>query len=434
MKAKICTQLSALTLLLSMSSPVFADMVKTNSDNVISGKMLTFKDGICVFKSNYGAILNIPTFDISALATDNIGKITLVSGEIVHGKLLIDDDNTLLVSSSLGSSPISIASIISINRQLPKKKTTQTLESIEYGEEEKQAPPLDFITGSTVLLGEGDHQIEFGFDYRQNRDHYALPSVGYFENHSYTARMVRFDTTLRSGWANGIETFVSIPITVTKIEQVSSNEFVRDISDTRLADINLGVQYLLVNESAEIPAITFSTIMSVPTGKKKFYNTLDDWKDPLNNSTGHWGLTTGLSFVRTTDPAIIFGGFNISYSFDEKFDGVENKVIDLGDGNFELVTTSGFDIEPGIGISSYFGVGYALNDRLSVGSRFSHSYYADMKVNGETIHGSSSEAMDLSLSMSYRLTKTMVITPQVTFSLNNDAGAPSLSLRLSRAL
>lgn len=415
MELKEYSKLTIFILFLLFTPLSLSDSIRTIDKNYFSGKLLTFQNEICVFKSKYGSIIRVPKKDIVSLSINQNSKISLTSGEVLFGTLeILDNHEIIFVSSKLGRSRLNIKSISEIVRDFSKPDELSSLQTRTFGEEEKQAPPMNFLVGSTVLLNEGSHQLEFGIDYRQNRDLYPLPAAGNFENHSYTARMARLDTTLRSGWSNNIETFISIPITYTYIEQVSSNKYVRDTDDTRLGDVSFGLQYQLTHESYQSTGITFSTALTAPTGKKKYYDLTNDWKSPLNNGQGHWGIATGLSFLRNTDPAILFGGFNINYSFDKRIDG--------------------YDIKPGWGVSSYFGIGFALNELLSLGSRLSHSYYSNFDVNGVEIQGSSSEAIDLSLSSSFRVSKKTIITPQVTFSLNDDAGAPILSLRFNRSM
>jgi hypothetical protein len=381
--------------------------------DTINGEIITYQEGLCVFRSNYGAPFSIPIEKIVSISTDKKVKISTRAGEVIVGQLAISEANKSLLSTAYGQAELSTSDIIKITPAFENaSESGEHKDADAYGERTKAKPPLEFLSGSAVLLDEGVNQIELGLDYRRNRENYPLPSVGPFENYSYTARLLRLDSTWRRGWANGIESFVTVPFTYTYIEQVSSNEYVRDTDEWAFGDISVGLQYELVNESASSPAIALSASISAPTGKKKYYSATDDWKDPLNNSQGHWQTMLGLSMVRTTDPAILFSGINVFYS--------------------RPATIDGYDVEPGLGFSGYFGVGLSVNERLSLGTRFSYSYFADSKVDGQEIHGSDSEGMDLTFSASFRPQDKWVLTPEVTFSLNSDAGAPSLALRLNR--
>jgi hypothetical protein len=396
------------------SETIFADTLYLKNKDVFSGKLLTYQNKICVFKTNHDAVLKIDTADIEKIFTDSPYEITFSNEEKVIGKLEEGKNKEVVLKSGFGESVIDINSVAKMVRYFKKNtdSTTESLSNESFGEEVKKQPPLEFLTGSTILLSPGQYQMDFGFDYRQNRDYYPLPMDGYFENHSYSARMLRFDTALRAGLFEGVEGWIALPFSYTYIEQVSSNAYVRDREEWNIADVAAGVQFQLVNETSQIPAISFSLTVSSPTGKKRYYDSENDWKDPLNNGSGHWMVSPGLSFVRTLDPAIIFGGINYDYSFKENIDG--------------------YKIEPGWGFSTYYGIGFALNDSLSLGTRFSYSYSSNMNADDVEVHGSDKDAMDISFSASYRFSENWIATPQITYSLNSDAGASILSLRLNR--
>ncbi len=391
-------------------SSAYADTVHLRNGDTISGTLLSFQNGICVFKTKYDAAIKINVSDIHSISTDTTYLVTLNNGEVVKGRIETKDEKSIIVSKSLGNVDLDFQAISRIIRASDVELVTDMEKSI--GKDADKTPPLEFLTGSTVLLAPGQYQFEMGLDYRQNRDFYPIPNDGYFQNHSYSARMLRFDSTLRAGISEGIETFISIPFTYTYIEQVSSNAWVRDTYEWDVADVSTGIQYQLVEESNLYPAISASLSISAPTGKKHYYTFEDDWLDPLNNGSGHWVVSPGLSFARTTDPAIIYGGFSYSYSVKEDIDG--------------------YLVEPGWGASIYYGIGFALNDSLSIGSRFVYSYTSTMNVDDVKVQGSDKDAMDVAFSASYRFSESWVLTPQLVFSLNDDAGTSFISFRLNR--
>jgi len=388
---------------------VYADTIRLKNSDTISGSLLSFQDGICVFKTNYDAAIKINVSDIDSISTDTAYLVTLSNDEVVKGRIETKNGKSFIASESLGIVDLDLQAISKIVRASDVQRTA-TEKSI--GRDAEKSPPLEFLTGSTVLLAPGQYQFEMGMDYRQNREFYPIPNDGYFEYHSFSARMLRFDSTLRAGISGGFETFISLPFTYTYIEQVSSNAWVRDTYEWNIADVSAGVQYQLIEESNLYPAISASLSVSAPTGEKRYYVFEEDWLDPLNNSSGHWVISPGLSFSRTTDPAIIYGGINYSYSVKDNIDG--------------------YMIEPGWGASIYYGVGFALNDSLSLGSRFVYSYSSTMNVDEVKINGSDKDAMDVAFSASYRFSEDWVITPQLVLSLNDDAGTSFISFRLNR--
>lgn len=195
---------------------------------------------------------------------------------------------------------------------------------------------------------------------------------------------------MRTGLQRHLEAYLSLPLTYSHVQDISGNEFVRKADAWRLADIALGVQYQIVEEDADTPAIALSLDINIPTGQKRYNDVFNSWKDPLNNGSGHWSLTPGIAFVRSTDPAILFGGVGYQYSFARTLDG--------------------YHIKPGWVLKGYAGVGFALNERLSLGGRLSYAYSANLRADHQTIHGSDADPLELSFSAAYRLSEDWVVS------------------------
>jgi len=424
MKCSMRNASGFLVVLLFPLSCAHADTLVMKSGDKFSGKIISYVNGLCIFDTQYGAAIKVPTADISGISTDVAYSIDFANGDKVMGQLQANaQGQTVLQSKTFGESSIDVTAIsrmvkhfseVPNTAQAAQAGTAAVNDDKQYGAEVENQAPLDFLTGSTVLLSPGQMELDFNTSYKQSRTQYNLPDVGYFQKSSYSARLLQLSTALRAGLYEGIEGYISVPVTYTRIEDVSSNEYTRDTSAWDLADIAFGGQYQLTRESADMPAISATLDISAPTGRKKYNDQTDSWKDPLNNGTGHWSIAPGLAFVRSTDPAILFGGINYQYFFADKVDG--------------------YDVQPGWIINSYFGVGFALNEKLSVGTRLSYSYVSNMKAEHETIYGSDSDPMDISLNASYRLSRAWVVSPGVTFGLNDDSGPAALSLSLKRQL
>lgn len=406
-----------LFLSLSNTEISYADTVKLNNGDVISGQLMSYGERVCIFNTRYGAVIRIETESIKSLITDENYNITFINGDSANGKLIQGKNDTVLLdSTTFGKVSINIDSIDTLVRRYDTQTSNEkNIAKESFGKKDTQkTPPLDFLTGSTVLLAKGQYELELGVTHRQSRDNYALPNAGHFQRSSFTANVFQFNTTLRGGLADGLEGWINLPFTYTSIEQVSTNTFVREKDAWDIADISLGLQYALLQESTLYPAITATLDISTPTGEKKYNDIVNAWLDPLNNGSGHWSIAPGLAFVRTTDPAILYGGFNYRYFLSENI--------------------SGFKVQPGWMLSGYFGVGFALNNDLSLGTQLSAAYQSNLEADGVEVKGSHLTPLDLSFSASYRLNQKWVAVTQVAFNLNDDAGTPGLSLRLKRGL
>ncbi|WP_264381770.1 hypothetical protein [Pseudomonas sp. MM227] len=89
-------------------------------------------------------------------------------------------------------------------------------------------------------------------------------------------------------------------------------------------------------------------------------------------------------------------------------------------------------MKPGWALRSYLGAGFALNEKLSIGARFSYSYSANLKADRQIIKGTDIDPADLAFNLSYRLHDDWVVSPQIMLGLNDDAGPASMSLNLKR--
>jgi hypothetical protein len=263
-----------------------------------------------------------------------------------------------------------------------------------------------------VLLSPGQFELEFGTAYRNMKEQTSLMQVGYFERYAKRSRMLSFSLTGRAGVVRGVETWLTVPWSYNQVKEVSTNEWVRSKQTWHTGDINFGGQFMLKDESANWPALSASLAVAAPTGSMRYYDIPAIWKTQLNNGSGHWSIMPGLSFVRTLDPVILFGGVSYQYSFADTIDG--------------------YRVQPGWGVMGYAGVGFALNEKFSLGARVEYDYYSQMKADGVKVQGSDMEPMNLAFSASYRIFDNWVLTPQVSFGLNDDAGTSAIQLRVSR--
>ncbi|MGO0788463.1 transporter [Herbaspirillum seropedicae] len=400
-----------------MPSAAPADTLYTKAGDIISGKLLTFQDGLCLFKTRYGAPITLQGKELAALVTEDSYRMTLVNGDSASGRLVREQDGrNRMQTISFGTIDIHADAIQAMTRifesGIKDEVNAPQARSPSFGEDGVSKAPVDFLTGSTVLLAPGKMELEFGLQYKHTRSSHSLMNVGYFQMSAQEARQLELATTVRAGLWGDVEAWFTLPFTHTGIEQISSNQYVRNASQWALGDVSAGLQYQWLEENAERPALSLSLTLSAPTGKKRYYAPDDTWLDPLSNGTGHWSLAPGIAFVRSSDPGMLFGGVNYRFSRERTIDG--------------------YRIHPGDGLSAYLGVGFALNERLSLGSRLSLAHYRNMQVDGQAVAGSGKDPLDLSLSVSYRLFERWTLSPQVTFGLNEEAGPAYLSLRMNR--
>ncbi|WP_404416410.1 transporter [Marinospirillum sp.] len=397
----------AFFILILICSPLMADRLHLSNGDTFSGRLVSYQDEQGVFVLESGSTIRIDTSQISALETDKRYQVLFNSGDRLTGQLLIDSQGQTSLRTLNQEVALELSQVTRLVRDFSQDKPTEEADT-SIGEERASQPPQDFLADSAVLLAPGRFELELGLNFKQSRESHSLMNVGYFERSSFSARMLEWQATASYGLGERWEVWLKAPFTYVHIEQVSTNKYVRDTDEWRLADVSLGSRYQWIRESAATPAISFNFSLTAPTGQKNYYEPQDTWQDPLSNGNGHWFASAGMAAVRTLDPVNLFGGLTYSHGLEETIDG--------------------YEVNPGWQLSGYFGLGFALNEKISLGQRFTYSYHSRIKADGVTVYGSDREPMSLSFSASYRLNPDWVITPQITFGLNEDGGTPTASL------
>jgi hypothetical protein len=258
-----------------------------------------------------------------------------------------------------------------------------------------------FLREVLVLLEPGQVQLEFSLEYL--RDEFS----------NIRTRAGSFSTVARVGLPHQIEVFLDLPLSLSKQEAFASEDGITSIEeqDSGIGDVSAGLNFALVRESANWPHILGTLIYSEPTGDDV------DPTGPLGAvlgpgaialNQGRRSATAGVTLVRSSDPAVLFGGFLFTYFDDESVSGVE-----IEDGHLFIYR---------------FGMGFAVNDQLTLSGLFSGAFKTQTKLEGERVLGSDVEPMTLRSGLTYAFSRNQYIEPAVTFGLNDDAADAVLNL------
>ena len=112
-------------------------------------------------------------------------------------------------------------------------------------------------------------------------------------------------------------------------------------SSVGLGDIDWALRYAAIHEKGAIPEVTLNVFAKSDTGD-----------EDRGLGTGHWNVGTGVSLVKTIDPVVFFGSLGYTWALEEED-------VDLGR------SISG-DVDPGDHILYSIGMGFSLNDRVSL--------------------------------------------------------------------
>ena len=200
-----------------------------------------------------------------------------------------------------------------------------------------------------------------------------------------------------------------------------------------IGDVLLGGYYQLEREKANLPGVTLNAHVSLPTGRSPYgiklindaSNSNLQYPGNLPTGSGALGYEVGASFVKTSDPAIFFGGANLYY----------NRPTSFRDLSTDPSVRQPGIAQPGSAFQYQLGTAFALNEKTSL------SFAFDDITTGETVlqalHGkrtsvvgSGTNAAYLSISAGYARDPHQTVITEFDLGLTQDAPNFQLNLRL----
>ena len=147
--------------------------------------------------------------------------------------------------------------------------------------------------------------------------------------------------------------------------------------------------------------------------------------EKLPTGSGIWSVNSGLSFVKVSDPAVLFGNLAIGYNRKESF----------GDLDSDIKTRTPGDIDLGDSISYGLGLAFAMNEKTSLSLSFSH------KLTGKTrtrtkggawtkVVGSDANSAMFNLGVTQSLGRHWSFSSTVGMGLTDDAPDFTFGLRM----
>ncbi len=412
---------------------ILADEVFFKNNDHISGNFIELSPTSYVFATSHQATLQIKHEQIYRLLITNPVIVELNSGESLIGIAIIEQ-KLLLNSETLGYLIINLTDIktivklnnkialinnklltvTSIKKKLPviakntaliknklsiiTKKESATIrgkaaknKSPETIGEKENNPAQSFLRSKeALLLGKGEKELAVSLSYVHNLD-----SANNFRERELTVPL-----GFNIGITDRLEGMIDIPFIWAEQEEFINGNFTQNNS-FGIGDLTAGFNYQLFTEDRNWPDIIGSVNVVIPTGKEPNITDIDV-NSPIALGSGFWRVTTGLTLVKTFDPAALFGGISYTHSFANTFD-------------------DGVKMQPGNSFSYRFGMGFAINYQLGWFSQFLSTYQSDTKYNVIRNFGSAQEPMLLETGITYTIRKDNYIQPTLSFGLNDDA-------------
>ncbi len=308
-----------------------------------------------------------------------------------------------------------------------RRRELERIEEQEQVSQEQEQPELQsgfLVQANAVLIPRGRFDFEPSLSFRhsdQNQlrvfgtDVLDAIFVGEIDVRRLRRNVLRNSYALRYGLTDRIQLNAVIPYQRTWRKVVLEPDLQHQLgesaetssSDGGLGDITAGVSIHLLQEGEWLPDVIWTTSLKSDTGTSPF----DVDSGSLATGTGFWGLRSGFTLLKVSDPAVLF--LSAGYFYHHKSDDVR-----------------GFDkVDPPDSVDLGMGMAYALNPFLSITTRFAGSFTEKTQVNGLEIDGSDSVSAALGLGVTYAISNRTSLDISAEFGLTEDA--PDFTLRVS---
>ncbi|MGH8562853.1 MAG: preprotein translocase subunit SecG [Gammaproteobacteria bacterium] len=252
-------------------------------------------------------------------------------------------------------------------------------------EAEEAKRELDqFLRAQKLLFKPGEIQLEFGAFYAKEAETSQI-SPGF---PVFISRFAQANVLMRYGLAEDLEFNFGVPLAYTE-QEIDSRPFASSFTrktGVGFGDISWAFRYAAIHEDRGLPEVTLNANVKADTGD-----------EDRGLGTGHWNVGTGVSLVKTIDPVVFFGSLGYTST--------------LAQG----------DVDPGDQIPYSIGMGFSLNDRVSLSMTMAGAAIRRTEINGNEIGGSGLDINSLQFMTTVQLAKRMYVEPFVGFGLTDEA-------------
>ncbi|GJL62032.1 MAG: hypothetical protein NPIRA04_06860 [Nitrospirales bacterium] len=244
-----------------------------------------------------------------------------------------------------------------------------------------------FLRQEKIVFGQGELLLEFSSLYSSNESQ--------FVNLELKSRTWDNSLNLQYGLLDGLQLGLQVPVFVNALQEANDlvgMTSVRD-EDRGIGDVSGDLRYQVLGEASGRPDVILDVNVKSRTGGQSL------------RGSGHWNVGGGLTFVKTLDPAVIFA--RVGYT--------------------ETVKRKGFN--PGNIVEYRFGVGFSLNDRVSLNAQLSGAFLGRSRQRGTQMLRSSREVATLLLATTILLDRHFSIEPVIGAGLTDESNDFTFGLR-----
>lgn len=260
---------------------------------------------------------------------------------------------------------------------------TQEEELQKQAEEARRAMEV-FLRRQKVFVREGEVFLDFTTLYIRDTQSQVNPGTTPGTQFSSKLNFRSVDTSLilRYGLLDALEMNVTVPFVYAQRDTDLGATTVT-LEDKGIGDMRAGFKYQILYEEDSVTDLIVDVFGQAPTGT-----------GPLLG-TEQWNVGGGLTFLKTIDPVVFFG--RLGYA--------------------ELLGRDGRS--PRYQVSYLAGLGFSLNDRVSLNMQVNGAVVERGLFNGQALN--SQDIINLQFSTTVRVTRQLYIEPLVQFGISDDA-------------
>jgi hypothetical protein len=311
----------------------------------------------------------------------------------------------------------------------------------------RKVEPGIIVEKGASLVGRRNLVIEPGFQYTHisayNLDvtgYNVLPAlvVGVIQVEKIRRDVLTPSLGIRLGLSKEFDLNLKIPY-ITRYDSYAygmpENRVSDDLDEKGLGDIEGGFLVHLIKEKGARPLILAGINIKSRTGKdpyelspsKKIGEESPGTTIPteLPLGSGHWGIETSLTLVKTADPAVLFA--KIGY-----FDHMKRAHVlyyETNEDKDEKIPVYG-TVDPSNSINCSFGFAYALSDKFALSTAYEQKLFSKSKINGRSIPETDTTVASLILGGTYVIADNISLSLSVNIGLTPDSPDVAVGIKL----
>ena len=242
--------------------------------------------------------------------------------------------------------------------------------------------------------------------------------IGVIEASDADRDTITSQITGRFGVTNRLEVEVSIPHvyrsdrTTSLVGGSGGSTVTNSTSGDGLGDIEVAAHYQINNGTNDWPFFIANLRYKSTTGTGPFDISRDGSGIPteLATGSGFHGIEPSLTMIYPTDPAVLFANIGYLVNLPSNVDTTVGSAL-IG------------DVDPGDSIGVSFGVGFAMNEKLSLNLGYQHDFVLETttETNGVDVKSETLSVGSFLFGGSYRLTDAVALNLTVQIGATQDA-------------